>query len=274
MISIITAVYNLFDMNRLFVEYLEKYTTLPYELIIIDNGSTDGSREFFIRKGATVICNNANYSYPHCQNQGIEVAKYEYLVFLNNDILVSKDWDKRAIEIMQQNGLEVATCCATDKMETKDATYRSQKKWKYVRNPLLFLFGCRKINLKLMHWLQYGNWDRWNRKRYNRFGNQVKEGIAGSNVIIKRSAFNKIGKWDDRLQAADFDIFLRAKIRSITESDIKPVHIMLGVYLHHFIRLSFKSIQYPPFADGQNIIPLNQKWNIDEVRPYLDAVDM
>jgi hypothetical protein len=159
-------------------------------------------------------------------------------------------------------------------METKEVTYLSQKKWKYVRNPLLFLFGARRANLRLMHFLQYGNWKKWNEKRYKKFGNQVKEGIAGSNVIIKRSAIEKIGRWDERLQAADFDIFLRTKMRSIKEKDIKPVHILLGVYLHHFIRLSFKSIQYPPFVDRANIIPLNKKWDMNEVRPYLDAVDM
>src|SRR5947208_13580 len=72
MISIITAVYNQLAVNRLFVENLRRYTHHPYELIIIDNGSTDGSAEFFEQQGATVIRNGANYSYPHCQNQGIK----------------------------------------------------------------------------------------------------------------------------------------------------------------------------------------------------------
>ena len=274
MISIITAIYNLLDMNKLFYEYLEKYTSLPYELIIIDNGSTDGSREFFQSKGVQVICNEGNYSYPHCQNQGIAVAKYEYMAFLNNDMLVSKDWDRRAIEIMQYHNLEVATCCAIEKMENKDVTYHYHKKWKYIRNPLLFLFGTKRFNLKLMHYLQYGNWEKWTEKRYQKFGKSIQEGIAGSNVIIKRSAFDKIGTWDERLQAADFDIFLRSKVRSVSHSDIKPVHIMLGLYLHHFLRLSVKTVKYPPFVDGENIIPLLKKWDMEQVRPYLEAADM
>lgn len=47
MISIITAIYNQLPMNQIFWEYLNKYTTVPYELIVIDNGSNDGSIEFF-----------------------------------------------------------------------------------------------------------------------------------------------------------------------------------------------------------------------------------
>ena len=41
MISIITAVHNQLAMNKLFVESLHKYSTMPFELIIIDNASSD-----------------------------------------------------------------------------------------------------------------------------------------------------------------------------------------------------------------------------------------
>ena len=47
MISIVTAVHNQIGMNRLFYETLKRNTRNVYELIIIDNNSTDGSREFF-----------------------------------------------------------------------------------------------------------------------------------------------------------------------------------------------------------------------------------
>ena len=83
MISIVTAVHNQIGMNRLFYETLKRNTRNVYELIIIDNNSTDGSREFFREHADTVIENPGNYSYPYCQNQGIAAARYDYLVFLN-----------------------------------------------------------------------------------------------------------------------------------------------------------------------------------------------
>jgi GT2 family glycosyltransferase len=269
MLSIITAIYNNIGMNRLFYKYLVKYTHYPFELIIIDNGSTDGSREFFEKQGAILIRNKGNYSYPYCQNQGIKEARYDVLVFMNNDILVSKDWDKRALAIMDENDLEIATCCATDRVETNKATYKSQKKWKYIRNPLLFLFGPTYWNLKLMHYLFYGNWEQFNEKRQRKFSNQVMEGIAGSNIIIKRSAIGKVGMWDERLQCADSDLFIRTKKRSMEVGDIKPVHLIPAVYLHHYVRLTLKKA-HPAFADRDNLIPLKQKWNIDEVKPLLE----
>ena len=273
MLSIITAIYNQLPMNRLYFEYLKKYTHHPYELIIIDNGSTDGSREFFEKSGAKVIKNDANYSYPHCQNQGIKEAKYDLLIFLNNDLLVSKNWDKRAIEIMQQENIDIATCAATDCRETKKATYISQKRWKYVRNPLLFLFGTPEWNLKLMHCFMYGNWEKWTENHYSKFGNQIKEGIAGSNVIMTRKAIEKVGDWDKRLQSADFDLFLRSKKRAMEHKDIKPVQILKGIYLHHFIRLTVKA-KYPPFADKDNLISLLEKWDKKEALELIKNTDM
>src|SRR5437867_1782692 len=111
MISIITAVHNQLAVNKIFHEHLRRYTKLPYELIVIDNASSDGSREFFESAGAKVIRNDGNYSYPFCQNQGIRAARHDVFAFLNNDIIVSPDWDKRMVETMDRNGLELATSC-------------------------------------------------------------------------------------------------------------------------------------------------------------------
>ncbi|MEP6952168.1 MAG: glycosyltransferase [Ginsengibacter sp.] len=58
MISILTSVHNQLDMNKLFYETLKKNTSLPFELIVIDNNSTDGSREFFKEKPDILITND------------------------------------------------------------------------------------------------------------------------------------------------------------------------------------------------------------------------
>ena len=46
-VSIVIAVCNLIGFTRLCVDYIRKNTTTPYELVIVDNGSTDGTREYF-----------------------------------------------------------------------------------------------------------------------------------------------------------------------------------------------------------------------------------
>jgi glycosyltransferase involved in cell wall biosynthesis len=263
MISIITAVYNQLSVNRIYWEHLVECTGNKFELIIVDNGSTDGSAEFFESVGARVIRNKANYSYPHSQNQGISLARYDWLAFLNNDIIISRDWDRRLMDSMDKNGLEVATACGIEHVENRSVTRKLKKRWKVIKN-VLSLFGYSGVNLKLMHRLMYGNWDAFCDKRYERFKYQIKEGFVGNTIMVRRSAIDKIGVWDERIQSADFDLYLRSKRRMIESGDMRPSHICLDVFVHHYIRLTTKAI-HPPFADRDNLIALREKWSEDDL---------
>src|SRR5471032_1678624 len=163
MISIITAIHNQLAVNKIFLGYLQRYTRLPYELIIIDNGSSDGSREFFEAAGAKVIRNDGNYSYPYCQNQGIRAARYDVFAFLNNDIIVSPNWDERMIAVMERNGLELATCCGVERLENAAAQKRIRKKWSLIKK-LVGLIGTNERTLRLMHKIMYGDWGKFTQK--------------------------------------------------------------------------------------------------------------
>jgi GT2 family glycosyltransferase len=270
MISIITAIYNQRAVNELFWQNLKKYTHHPFELIIIDNGSTDGSADFFESVGAVVIRNNGNYSYPHSQNQGIEIAKYEWLCFLNNDIIVSPQWDKKMIANMLNNSLEVATTCGIEQIENNDATRKLKRRWQRIKN-LVGLAGYNKTTLQLMHRWMYGDWEKFTSERHDRFKNTIKEGFVGNTVVMNSSALLKIGLWDEQLQGADFDLYLRSKIRAEKFGDIKPIHICLDVFNHHYIRLTAKT-KYPKFIDHDNLIRLEDKWSDDE-RKWLSALN-
>lgn len=266
MISIITAVHNGLAFNKIYLECLRKYTHHPFELIIIDNASTDGTREFFLQQGCVVIANEANYSYPHCQNQGIAVAKGEYLFFLNNDLIVGPEWDKLLIEAAGMHGVDIISASGIENLGTKKGTQNISRRWKRVKNPLL-LFGFGRRNLLLMHRLMYGNWERFCQKRFEKYGYNVVEGIVGNNVMMTRRAIGILGGWDERLQSADFDLFMRVKQRSIEVGDIKPCHVALGAYIHHYIRLTSKYAVKPrPFADLHKLIRLDEKWTRDQLR--------
>jgi GT2 family glycosyltransferase len=258
MISIITAIYNQKNVNKLFWESLNKYTNCKFELIIIDNDSSDGSAEFFESVGAIVIRNKANYSYPYCQNQGIKIAKYNWLVFMNNDVIVSKDWNTHIIANMEANSLDVATFCGIEHLETKEVTRSIKNRWKFIKNTLS-IFGRSKVILKLMHHLMYINWESFTQKRYNDFLKQTKEGIVGNTVVMRKEALDKIGLWDDRIQAADFDLYLRVKKRELEYQDIKAVHICLDTFIHHYIRLTTYA-NPPKFVDSANLINIEDKW--------------
>lgn len=270
MLSIITAIYNQKGMNELYWENLTKYTQNNFELIIVDNGSNDGSAEFFESVGAKVIRNGANYSYPYCQNRGIEIAQYDWLAFLNNDIIVSPNWDNHIMDSMNFNGLDVATSCGVEQLETKLETRKLRRRWNKVRL-IISLFGQSKFFLLLAHKFMYQNWALFCEQRHSKFEGNVRQGFVGNAVVIRRSALDKIGLWDERLQAADFDLYYRTLDRCQKVGDIKPVHICLDTFVHHYIRLTSKK-KYPPFTDKGNLIPIEEKWGKSKMNEYIDLV--
>lgn len=272
MISIITAVHNQLAMNKLFVESLRKYSRMPFELIIIDNASNDGSADFFESVGAKVIRNNQNFSYPYTQNQGIKIATGDIFAFLNNDIIICPDWDQLLLETIQANQLDVVTSCGIEQVETKEASILLRRKWNFAKN-FVNLFPTSINSLKLMHKLMYGNWVKFCRERDQRFHNKVKEGFVGHSVFCTRKAIDLIGLWDEKLQAADFDIYMRSKKRNLAFGDIKPCHIALNIFNHHYIRLTVKS-KPTPFADAANIIKFEDKWSENERKELLKDIEL
>ena len=272
MISIITSVHNQLSRNKLFYETLKQNTSLLFELIVIDNNSTDGTREFFKKNADVLITNDGNYSYPYCQNQGIAKAKFEYLAFFNNDILVSAGWDKKILQIMNDKGIEVISFATNDHLEDKKAQRKMHKKWKRIKFLLRAIWGNNEKTLKWMVKLMYGDFNNFCEQRYKLFKDNVIEGFSGSCILIKKSAFEKIGIWDERMQNADFDLFYRVKMRSLEFKDIQPVQLSLGVYIHHFQRLTLRSKNVPLFTDQKNIISLKEKWGNKTEFLYKDVI--
>lgn len=270
MLSIVTAIYNQKCMNELYWENLTKNTHNKFELIIVDNGSNDGSVEFFESVGAKIIRNKANYSYPYCQNRGIEMAQYDWLAFLNNDVIVSPNWDKHIMDNMDFNGLDIATACGVEQVETKVETRKLRRRWNKVKL-IISLFGQTKYFLLLAHKLMYRDWLSFCEERHNKFEKKVRQGFVGNTVVIKRGALEKIGLWDERLQAADYDLYYRTLERSQKVGDIKPVHICLDAFVHHYIRLTSKK-KYPPFFDKGNLISLEEKWGKSKMNEYFELI--
>ena len=65
-----------------------------HELIVTDNASTDGTREWLEKHhpGARIVRNPENLGWTIPQNRALEISEGEFFVTLNNDTVVCQDW--------------------------------------------------------------------------------------------------------------------------------------------------------------------------------------
>lgn len=96
-VSIIIPVYNNLDLTQNCLESLWEHTPGGlYELIVVDNASTDQSGVFLEHQARAgrlrLIRNDANLGFARACNQGAKAARGEFLLFLNNDTLLTPGW--------------------------------------------------------------------------------------------------------------------------------------------------------------------------------------
>jgi len=89
-------------------------TSYPnYEIILVDNGSSDSSIEFVRREYASVkvVANSVNLGFAEAYNRVINQVEAEYVVLLNNDTeILNPNWVTRLVEASEDAGIGAVAC--------------------------------------------------------------------------------------------------------------------------------------------------------------------
>lgn len=126
--SLVVIAYNHLDYTRQCIESIYKYTShIDFELITINNGSTDGTEEYF-----KSLPNQKKISFPQnmgvCKaiNQGFLMAEGKYTLNISNDIVVTTRWLDNLLTCMETDekiGMVVPVCNATCNYQHIDVSY-------------------------------------------------------------------------------------------------------------------------------------------------------
>lgn len=114
-VSIVIPVCNLLGFTRLCVDYIRMNTASPYELVIVDNGSIDGTKEYVdgLSKELDIkyLHNDKNLGPIRAINQGIMASKYDYICQIHNDVVIfEKGWLEKITAIMESDpGIGIAS---------------------------------------------------------------------------------------------------------------------------------------------------------------------
>ena len=104
--SIIIPVFNNLNLTQQCLDSIFQNTTPGlYEVIVVDNGSTDGSREYLqsLEPRIRYIRNPRNLFFARGCNRGAWAARSENLLFLNNDTVVKPGWLEAMLEVLAQS---------------------------------------------------------------------------------------------------------------------------------------------------------------------------
>ncbi len=104
-VSVVIPNYNGKKFIKECMDALEKQTYTDFETILVDNGSLDGSRSFIKEHYPQIkfIPLDKNYGFSAAVNVGIRESKGEYVVLLNNDTQVQKDWLEHLVSCIEKD---------------------------------------------------------------------------------------------------------------------------------------------------------------------------
>lgn len=165
---------------------IEKTAGISYEIILVDNASTDGSREFFSKdKRVKYIYNNDNIGFGRANNEGLKIATGRNVLFLNSDTLLRNNAIKILSDYLDSHK-KVGACGGNlfNADGTPGNSYRMYGPSIYAEVSRFFKYIPDK--------LFWGN-NLW----FNHSGKPKKVFfIWGADLMVKREVINDVGIFD------------------------------------------------------------------------------
>jgi glycosyltransferase involved in cell wall biosynthesis len=246
LVSVIIPCFNQLEFTRLCVPALFRHTKRAWELVAVDNGSTDATASYLagVRAAAPIrvelIVNAQNRGFPAACNQGIAAARGDYVVLLNNDAVVTDSWADQLVALADSS----PKLGMTGPMSN------------YVSPPQL-VDHVPYADLDGMH--QFA--DRWRREHRGQWRTANK--LSGFCLLIKRRVLEVIGGLDERFGLGFFDdddLALRA-----TRAGFE-LAIAFDLFVHHFGSRTFAGAGIDAEALlGENQKRFAAKWGLPEL---------
>ncbi|MGA2434573.1 MAG: glycosyltransferase family 2 protein [Bryobacteraceae bacterium] len=124
-VTVIVPNWNRRDLVERLIDRLRDQTLPPERILVVDNGSTDGSAEAVKAKGAEVIALERNIGFAGAVNLGIRETRTEWIAIVNNDVEPAADWLERLMKAAGQSSVWFATGKLVNaaRPESLDGTY-------------------------------------------------------------------------------------------------------------------------------------------------------
>ena len=242
--SVVVPCFNQLAFTRQCVAALARHTRPPWELVAVDNGSTDGTAAYLagVRDAAPfrveVLANPENRGFPAACNQGLKAARGDYLVLLNNDAVVTDAWLDQLVALAESSeriGMTgpVSNYAAPPQL-VEDVSYQ---------------------DLEGMHRFAA----RWRTEHRGEWLSVAK--LSGFCLLLKRRALDAVGGLDERFGLGFFDDDDLALRVTRAGFELAVAH---DLFVHHFGSRTFAGAG----IDAEALLAENQakfasKWGLE-----------
>lgn len=255
-VSVVVLTYNNLALNKVCIESVLTKTAYPnYELIVLDNQSTDGTVDYLRQLEAQnrphlkIIINEENSGFAGGNNKAIRTSDGTYVVLLNNDTVVTRGWLTNMVKHME-NDPACGMCGAVTNSIGNEA-----------------MIGVHYKNLHELQNFAYLYTLRHNNEIFTRI-----DRLAMFCTMIRRSIMDEYGMLDQNYQVGMFEDDDYAKV---IEKAGYQLYVAEDAFVHHVNNASFKKLKSEEYKQvfEKNKKLFEDKWSTKWKMPhYRDGV--
>ncbi len=182
------------------------------EIIVVDNNSTDGTRDFFLHKFNDVnfIWNHKNDGFAKANNKALAKASGDYILFLNPDTIVPEDCFEKCIAFIEEKKESVALGI---KMIDGSGKFLKESKRDFP-SPMTSLYKLTGLARLFPHSKTFA---KYYLGHLDRNKNHEVAVLAGAFMMIPKKLLNAIGSFDERffMYGEDIDLSYRIQVAGL-----------------------------------------------------------
>lgn len=254
-LSVIYVYYDTPEELQLSIKSLERACIkIPFEVIIVNNNSPKGiPKKIYDKSNIMIIENGTNYGYGKGLNQGATIAKGEYLLLVNPDIIFKKEAIINLLrEIQRKPKIGII---APQLIDEKGNILQSISGMPFLPRSLFIFSFLNKMWSKNPFSAKYHNLN------LDRNKEQKVDVVGGACMMIKKSLFEKISGFDERFfmyfEEADFCFRIKQLGYSITYyPKAKAIHLVgRSSQDKEWIEKTFEQSRFRFFKKYHGLIP-------------------
>lgn len=228
--------FNAVEYTKQAIESVLVNTNVNYELILINNGSQDGTKKYFdylkknlkakgFLKKITILQFEQNLGVAKSLNLGISKSVGKYVCYLNNDIIVTKDWLLKMIKKFKIDKNVSVVGTMFNMFEDKQFVKQVEKD--------------KSIIDKVARYVSISNKDKTKKADI----------VHGLCMLIKKSVFKEMGTFDEKIYPCfgeDLEFIKRLKkhnYKIIDAMDVFIFHYWNRSVRSKFFNKKYKSIE-------------------------------